>query len=455
MLARILPSLALALVPATAVADKVPAISEELFRALQPLTGDLVRYDYLQRTLPKLAPSERLIAMQLLASAESELGLYNEAILSFPLKPRLSAGLALPHPDTWQAADAADTIAKLAVGRRIVMVNEAHHDAHTRVLTLALLPRLRALGFTHVAIEALGEHDPDLARRGYPDAGSGSEYLHEPLYGEIVRTAIRLGFVLVPYDGESGDMATREREQARNLYQRVFKKNPTARLFVHAGYAHVDKAKGRLGTVPPMAMQLGKLSGIDPLSVDQTAFRDVRSGNAFDPYHRLVAEFQPRQAVVLLAKADGKPWSAAPEQNDVSVILPSDLPLPAEPGEADAKHTAWLSFGLSGIPVQTTAPKPPRPAWLDLEGKRRPYPIDAEACRRQFPCVVEAHYENEPDGASAADRYVFGKSGERASLHLFPGRYRLRAFGRDGRNLNEQAIAVADATVMQGDAVTR
>lgn len=445
MPARVLLCFALVLASTAAVADKAPATRNELFRTLQPMTDDLARFEYLLRALPRLSPDDRPIAVQLLASIENELGLYNEAIMDFPLKPRLPAGLTLPQPGAWHAVDAADTITRLAAERRIVMVNEAHHDAHTRELTLALLPRLRALGFTHFAAEALGEHDPQLAKRGYPDVGSGSEYLHEPLYGEIVRTAIRLGFVLVPYDGTSNDSASREKDQARNLYQRVFKQSPAARLFVHAGYAHVDKARGRLGSVAPMAMQLGQLSGFEPLSVDQTVFCDVHSGNAFDPYHRLVAAFQPQRPVVLVANADRKTWSAAPKQYDVSVILPPGMPLPAKPGEKDAEHTTWFSFGLSGIPVQAPKQKPARPAWLALEGRRQPYPIDASLCQRTFPCVVEAHYENEPDGASAADRYLFGKSGESESLHLFPGRYRLRAFGSEGRSLHERAIVVADA----------
>lgn len=431
---------------ATDVACRPSLKLDELFHGMQPLTSDLARYDYLQRSMSRLAPADRSIAMQLLAGTEDELGLYNEAILDFPLKPRVPLGLSLPQPEAWRTEDAVDVITRLASGRRIVMVNEAHHDGHTRELTLALLPRLRALGFTHFAAEALGDHDPELAKRGYPTIASGSEYLHEPLYGEIVRTAIRLGFVLVPYDGTSTDTPSREEEQARNLYRRVFRKDPDARLFVHAGYAHVDKAKGRLGDVPPMAMQLQKLSGFEPLSVDQVTFRDVHSGNAFDPYHHLVAAFQPRRPVALVARADGEAWSAAPKQYDVSIILPPDTP-PAKAAEEDAEHTAWLSFGLSGIPVQAAKTKPPRPSWLNLAGRRHAYPVDASLCQRSFPCVVEARYTGESGDATAADRYVFGKASEHESLYLFPGRYSLRASGLDGHNLHEQTIVVADAAL--------
>ncbi|MGZ7352753.1 hypothetical protein ACXWRV_09360, partial [Streptococcus pyogenes] len=76
---------------------------------------------------------------------------------------------------------------------------------------------------------------------------SGSEYLHEPLYGEIVRQAIHLGYTLVPYDSNAQTIAEREAEQASNIYRQVFARDPQARLLVHAGYAHIDKAPGGLG----------------------------------------------------------------------------------------------------------------------------------------------------------------------------------------------------------------
>lgn len=132
------------------------------------------------------------------------------------------------------------------------------------------------LGFTHFAAEALDKRDTELAHRGYALATSGSEYLREPLYGDIVREAIRLGFVIVPYESSDMTPKIRENSQADNLYRRVFMADPAARLFVHAGYAHIDKAPGGLGEdVRPMAMELKRLSGFDPLSINQTVFSGV------------------------------------------------------------------------------------------------------------------------------------------------------------------------------------
>jgi hypothetical protein len=165
--------------------------------------------------------------MQMFASVENELGLYNEALRDFPLKSHVAASTAIPTAEKWKAADTVDVIAQQAASRRIVLINEAHHDAHTRQLTLALLPRLRALGFEYFAAEALLDNDASLMSRGYPTEASGSEYLREPSYGEIVRTAIKLSFKVVSYAVDSRSTQERETGQAENLYRKIFAKPPT------------------------------------------------------------------------------------------------------------------------------------------------------------------------------------------------------------------------------------
>jgi hypothetical protein len=433
------------LAPRGAAAQSFDPAEIRLFKALHRQPTDLARYSYLEKAMPRLAPDNQVVAMQLLSSAECELGLYDQAILGFPLKIAAPENVVLPTPDAWRAADAVDTIARLAADRRIVMVNEAHHNAHTRVLTLALLPRLRKLGFNYFAAEALVDSDPGLEHRGYPTTASGTEYLHEPIYGEIVREAIRLGFTVVSYDVES-EVTTqaREIEQADNLYQKVFAKDPHARLFVHAGYAHIDKAPGRLGDIQPMAMRLKALTGFDPLSIDQTQFLETAEDRP-DDYHQLIARFHPQVPAVLVNRASGEAWSALPKMYDLNVILPPAVSLKSFGtsmtinGETvkETFDTSRLAFGL----LTTTDPML-RPRWLTLGGTRQPVSISAALCRMHLPCTVEAQYANEPDDAIAADRYAFMKGDAISELYLFPGRYRLRSLDAAGKTLNERSITV-------------
>lgn len=429
---------------AASQASEIDPSTLALLRDLKPLTDDLARYRYLLVAMHKLPLDQRLVAKQLLATTESELGLYTQALRDFPIDSRKVYTDPLPAPAQWQAVDAAAAITRMASGRQLVVLNEAHHDPHTRELTLALLPRLRAAGFTHFAVEALGDEDADLAKRGYPLSTSGSEYLHEPLYGEIVRRALQLGFVVVPYESDSSSTAGRESGQAKNLYKQVFAAHPQARLFVHAGYAHIDKAKGRLGEAAPMAAELARLSGIEPLSIDQTQFREANPLVPHAAYDQLVATFHPSGPVVLEPKAaaDGaKAWSSDPPLHDISVILPPDGNSPKDMKAAPG----WYTLDGALIPAKPAGEDEKRPDWLSLGGQRLPLAIGGSLCLEKFPCLVEAFYAQEADTAVAADRFAFLQSSAQSALYLFPGDYRLRVRDADGKILSERAIRIAGA----------
>ncbi|WP_237561488.1 hypothetical protein [Frateuria defendens] len=453
-----------------AAAPARQAPQQDFLSGIQPLRDDLPRYRYLVTRLPDLAGQDLLLAHQWLAFTENELGLYSEAVRDFPLKNQPLAGAQLPVPPEWEAVDAVEAIAAQAAGRRIVMVNEAHHDAHTRLLTLALLPRLRRLGFTHFAAEALDERDEGLMRRGYPVAASGSEYLHEPVYGEIVREAVRLGYTVVPYEAGGGSPQSREDGQARNLYRRALAGDPKARLFVHGGYAHIDKAAGRLGaTVKPMGLLLRELSGSDPLCIDQVDLREEEPASeaaarreieaslrksrmldmltlgterhrpAKDYYAQLISAYHPNRPVVFRRRDGQAFWSARPQAYDANVVLP-----PANEAISDySRGPVRVELDGKGYPMLPPASRGRRPPWLALGGLRVPVPVDSHACKAGVPCLVEARYANESAEAVAADRYLFLEAGADNTLYLRSGAYRLRTVDIDGRVLAERALDVA------------
>ena len=254
--------------------------------------------------------------------------------------------------------------------------------------------------------------------------------------------------MLVPYDYEqaTSSVETREAGQAQNLFDRVFAHDPNARLVVAAGYAHIDKATGRLGAARPMAMALEKLTGIEPLSIDQAQF--IQAGDdPGDDYHQLQARFPATSSEVLLDRQTGKPWTAAPKLYDVSVIAP-----PASPTQAFEEDLAGPSEGRfryvsSGMRLAGQSfvafTEIQRPQWLDLGGERRAYPVSTRLCRNLVPCVVEAHYAAEGDDAVPADIYAFFKTMSSTKLYLEPGRYRLRAWNAAGTTLSQTDIVVA------------
>lgn len=402
-------------------------------------TSDLRRLENLRKRALSTGGRDWYSVMQLYASAENELGLYNEALRDFPLVSPLVPKEALPETDSWQKTDAVEAIAKAAASTQVVFINEAHHDAHTRVLTLELLPRLYATGYRYLAIEALAEPPVTLAARGYALESSGSEYLREPIYGEIVRQAIALGYKVISYDADTVNPVAREQAQAQNLEERIFRKDPSARVIVHAGYAHIDKGRGELGSVTPLAAQLEKRLNLHAVSVNQTQFRETLPEDN-ENYRWLMKEWDIRRPTVFINKKNGSLWSAKPRLYDVNVVLPRTGRDAVLSGGMERSRVVTNTVQRQSMlaPVVNTS----RPSWIALGGARRRLAISSSECRSSFPCLVQANYSSEPTDAVAADRYVFFQAHAAAELYLYPAKYRLIYTDMTGRVITDRNVIV-------------
>lgn len=414
--------------------------SERIMKAAEGQKSLLARYEYMLDAAQAgdRDAAFRLIFGQYLSWYQTFVGDYPDAAASFSIEETLRPGdhpspLGLPGE---RAQPAVEAIAQLARSYKAVFFNEAHHLPLTRTLTVQLLAKLRAEGFDTFAAETLYDSDSALAKRGYPIDGTGF-YTEEPICAEMVRSALKLGFKVVSYevdDNRSGD--ARERAQARNLYQRVFKQNRSARLVVDAGYAHIAESGAYLGGAS-MAEHLHRIADIDPLTVEQTMLIPHPAASQNHPYYNaIVQQLHPTEPIVF-EDAAGKPWSLR-DGYDVSVVFP----LPA------------LRRG--------------RPTWLALGGLRTPYFVGGNiTCKNRYPCLVEARYATEGDDAIPADRMVFDPIPEleaqpiekvrpangatAGELYLRPGQYRLSASDAEGRTLSRQTITVtAPAAAREG-----
>lgn len=169
-----------------------------------------------------------------------------------------------------------------------VLFNESHVQPKGRYWLRSLLPALYQQGFRYLALEALGD-DAELQRRGYPTLNSGF-YMREPELANLVRDALALGFTVIPYDTTSAD---REHDQAQNLLRRSRGQDPQAKVVVLAGFGHIDESAGLRKS---MAVWLKELSGVDPLTVNQTDLEalvpDTEQEGVFfarenDPTHKI------------------------------------------------------------------------------------------------------------------------------------------------------------------------
>ncbi|HEY3571278.1 MAG TPA: hypothetical protein VGP73_25355 [Thermoanaerobaculia bacterium] len=318
--------------------------------------------------------------------------------------PSSSSGL-----DGYSPTGALQAIADAAGTRQVVMINEAHHVPQHRAFTLQLLAALRRKGFTYFAAETLSP-DPGLAQRGYPTPETGA-YIQEPLYGDLVRTALRLGYKVVPYEVDA-DFQTgrgiepREREQAKHLVERIFQKDPKAKVLVHAGYAHILKSAASPGS-QWMAAYFKESTGIDPLTVSQVGMTEHSAPEFEHPLYRWAVERGMVAEPVVLKSATGAFWSSSPGI-DIAVFHPRSR---YENG---------------------------RPTWLRMGGLRTPLPLGDGICSQAPRCLVKARPVQEGTDAVPIDQIV-AEAGKPAPALLLPeGEFIVRVEDAQGKLISER-----------------
>lgn len=292
-------------------------------------------------------------------------------------------------PSGW--TEVIDAIATRAADHRVVIVNESHVITRHRETTRRLLEKLRPLGFSVLAAETFthlggGRSPVDEHRElDWPHQNDGS-YLIETAFGRLLRDAKGLGYRLAPYEeifdaaqsqpsDPAQSIALRETAQARHLAEILRRMRPDERLIVHVGYSHASEVPvaGPGGETEWMAARLKALTGLDPLTISQTA-----CGAADEP-----------------AFLGEPPTFVRPGQFDMVL---------AHPSEEFVIH---------------------RPRWRRDAGDI-PTPIPPSLRPTDEPLVIEAFVWGQSFEAVPMDR-VFVEPGEDVPLLLPPGRYRVRA----------------------------
>lgn len=356
---------------------------------------------------------------QYYANQAQAMGEYDEAsrIYGWPRQVDDVVAAGFTH-----AVDAVPVVLAQAHGRRAVFLNESHGQSQTRAANYALLAGLRADGFNVLAMEALSTGpttardathcsstimlDDELPARGYA-AGKTGYYSADPVYAEMIREALRLGFRLVAYDNQvAPGIAPREQNEAENLAC-VFKDDPDARLVVVAGFSHIAEGKDFWVPGGAMAARFKTLSSIDPLSVDTTTQLYL------DPAKLTFSSAGAKAAPVSFVLQDAKGASYGTENFDLTLYVPA--PAHREDG---------------------------KPGWLDLGGTRMPNRVDVKACEGISPCIIQALRVGEHEDAIPADACVVAVSATGCTLFLRPGDYEITAVDGAETVLDRRPLSV-------------
>jgi hypothetical protein len=282
--------------------------------------------------------------------------------------------------------DAIDEIVARARTTNIVILNEAHNSPRDRAFALLVARALRPLGYKTLAAETFGNKEPvtglsaiaQLKRDGFVRFGTGG-YTKDPVFARFVREALAMGYEPVAYEQTNaqttpaGGIPEREQAQAENLMRKVFSARPKEKVLIFVGLGHAVENPGK--QTEWMAARLKRMSGVDPLTIDQTSVTDI--SNARDAYDVAASRINKR-SVIFFERAN---------------------PL--------------LIGRISGVDLQVVHPRRSyrsgRPAWLvELGGKQTRIP------RRLMPAtgrrLIQVFAANAPSDAVPLDQVLVNGS---------------------------------------------
>lgn len=261
----------------------------------------------------------------------------------------------VPPPDMTdyslhRAEPALDAIVSAARGRRLVILNEAHHGSRCRSFAAKVIDRLRAEGFNLLAAEDFSnEPETRFAERmasGQPVTTDLVYYGRDPVYAGLIRQARAAGYRLPPYEmteaqrpSEDADgptrIATREAAEAANLAA-LLKDDSEARMIVYCGHGHV--AEQPMGGNTLMAARLKAATGIDPLTIEQALCLPSPPGVFESPtITAVLAHFKPTEPIIV-RDPEGAPLVMASYRGVVDLAVFH----PRLPDDADGRP-GWLA----------------------------------------------------------------------------------------------------------------
>jgi hypothetical protein len=290
-------------------------------------------------------------------------------------------------------ADAKRFIAFIASNYKVIMLNEANNKPLHRAFAYSLLDILYNRGYRYLAMEMLNPMpDQELTKLTYKTG----HFATEPVAGEMIRQALDLGFRLVAYQDPLGNQHSateRDSIQAMNI-ARILKQDPEAKIFVYGSYGNIAE-KSTTPDFIPMGMAFKRITGIDPLTIDQTDMTEESNfpfGKAF--YDTYVEKF---------------PLTVP------SIPLVSDEPV---------NITGTTLYDLTVVHPKTTYYFA-RPSWLALSNRRQPVSVKT---KNKDIFLVQAYYQFESFGTKPgqvvpADQTYFSYGNGTYTLYLRRGLY--------------------------------
>lgn len=190
----------------------------------------------------------------------------------------------------------------------LTIINEAHDRIKPRSFICEYLSIFKAYGYTHLAMETLYDNPALLnVNTGY--------YTKEPIFGELYREALKLGFKIISYESQS---INRDSMQAVNIAKQIVNSDKViSKTLIICGYGHLYENyfdhESKM-----MAAYLKELIKTDPLTIDLTTFQEAES----NAYKKSIYEALYDSLPVIYSKGEIAKLEVFPELTDYVILLP-------------------------------------------------------------------------------------------------------------------------------------
>ncbi|GHB60003.1 hypothetical protein GCM10008107_06530 [Psychrosphaera saromensis] len=341
------------------------------------------------------------IIMQDLGVQYSFAGLHRKALIAKDTNVK-SEKLVSENLTTYKAKDAISEILKRSQVYQVVMFNEAHDIAQHRVLTYRMLSGLWEQGYRYFAAESLNSLASLQIKKGYVTNPIGY-YTRESTYANLVLKAKDIGFKIVSYDlhkpKKLNTIEERETSSALTIKEKVFDKDPNAKIVIHVGYSHINEEDW-------LASKLKSIIGLETLTIDQTT-RIERSNTEYEhpTYTKAVKSVELLEPFVFVK--DNEVWSSDSNKWDISVFWP---------------RTKYFNG---------------RPKWASLG--RMNYSVSTNDCKKSYPCMVDVFKFKHKDEVPL-DRVVISSEKEHKSVFLSQGSNIIVMTDSNGEQINKIMI---------------
>jgi hypothetical protein len=288
---------------------------------------------------------------------------------------------------------------------KIIIINESHHIASHRVFTESLLLDLFDKGYKNLFLEALSNGDYQdtlLNKRKYPIKDSGY-YITNPQFGNLIRTALKIGYTLFPYEATQNlGVEQREIDQANNI-KKIIDAKPNEKFLIHCGYGHA--LEGNLSFFGGMALagRLSKLTGVNPLTIDQVYYPEKSKLENSNP---LLKAIKINQSSILIDDKN-EPFSYKKGNGWIDIVV-------------FHPNTEYIHN---------------RPNWL-IRDNYKFIKIDVNSLKIKFPVMVMAFEEKEDiNNAVPVDLVEIPDPNDDCYLVLKKGKYQIVITNKEGNRI--------------------